>query len=161
MLTINDLVYRLGGRLLFDHAGVFLPGRSRAGFVGRNGAGKTTLFRLISGEIAPESGAISIPARTRLGRVEQEAPGGPTALIDFVLAADLERAELIARADVAHDAHDIADIQTRLADIDAHSAPARVLPAPRPPSISQMVQAPPPCAASGGSWSSRAHSSKS
>jgi ATP-binding cassette subfamily F protein 3 len=119
MLTINDLVYRLGGRLLFDHAGVFLPGRSRAGFVGRNGAGKTTLFRLISGEIAPESGAISIPARTRLGRVEQEAPGGPTALIDFVLAADLERADLLARAEAAHDAHDIADIQTRLADIDA------------------------------------------
>jgi ATP-binding cassette subfamily F protein 3 len=125
MLTINDLVYRLGGRLLFDHAGVFLPGRSRAGFVGRNGAGKTTLFRLISGEIAPESGAISIPARTRLGRVEQEAPGGPTALIDFVLAADLERADLLARAEAAHDAHDIAEIQTRLADIDAHSAPAR------------------------------------
>ncbi len=125
MLTINDLVYRLGGRLLFDHAGVFLPGRARAGFVGRNGAGKTTLFRLISGEIAPESGGISLPSRMRLGRVEQEAPGGPTALIDFVLAADLERAELMARAEAAHDPHDIADIQTRLADIDAHSAPAR------------------------------------
>jgi len=125
MLTINDLVYRLGDRLLFDHAGAFLPGRCRAGFVGRNGAGKTTLFRLISGEIAPESGAISLPSRTRLGRVEQEAPGGPTALIDFVLAADLERAELMARAEAAHDPHDIADIQTRLADIDAHSAPAR------------------------------------
>ena len=101
MLTINDLVYRLGDRLLFDHAGVFLPGRSRAGFVGRNGAGKTTLFRLICGEIAPESGTISLPSRTRLGRVEQEAPGGPTALIDFVLAADLERADLLARADAA------------------------------------------------------------
>jgi ATP-binding cassette subfamily F protein 3 len=125
MLTINDLVYRLGDRLLFDHAGVFLPGRSRAGFVGRNGAGKTTLFRLISREIAPESGAISLPARTRLGRVEQEAPGGPTALIDFVLAADAERAELLERAESAHDPHDIAEIQTRLADIDAHSAPAR------------------------------------
>jgi len=125
MLTINDLVYRLGDRLLFDHAGTFLPGRSRAGFVGRNGAGKTTLFRLISGEIAPESGTISLPARTRLGRVEQEAPGGPTALTDFVLAADLERDELLARAESAHDPHDIAEIQTRLADIDAHSAPAR------------------------------------
>ncbi|PPD44270.1 MAG: glycosyl transferase family 1 [Methylocystis sp.] len=125
MLTINDLTYRLGDRLLFDHAGVFLPGRSRAGFVGRNGAGKTTLFRLIAGEIAAESGNIALPARTRLGRVEQEAPGGPTKLIDFVLAADVERAELLARAETAHDAHDIAEIQTRLADIDAHSAPAR------------------------------------
>lgn len=125
MLTIKDLTYRLGERLLFDKAGVFLPTRARAGFVGRNGAGKTTLFRLICGEIAPEGGAIALPARTRLGRVEQEAPSGSTALIDFVLAADVERAELLARAQTAHDPHDIADIQTRLADIDAHSAPAR------------------------------------
>ena len=127
MLTITDLTYRLGERLLFDKAGVFLPARARAGFVGRNGAGNTTLFRLIRGEIAPEGGAIALPARTRIGGVEQEAPGGPTPLIDFVLAADLERAELLARAHEAHDPHEIAEIQTRLADIDAHSAPARAV----------------------------------
>jgi ATP-binding cassette, subfamily F, member 3 len=125
MLTISGLTYRLGDRLLFDDASVALPPRGRAGFVGRNGAGKTTLFRLIAGEIAPESGGIHIPVRARLGRVEQEAPGGPTALVDFVLAADLERAELLARAQVETDPNAIAEIQTRLADIDAHSAPAR------------------------------------
>jgi ATP-binding cassette subfamily F protein 3 len=125
MLTINDLTYRLGDRLLFDKAGVALPTRGRAGFVGRNGAGKTTLFRLIAGEIAPESGTISVPARSRLGRVEQEAPGGPTKLIDFVLAADLERASLLERAHTEADPHEIAEIQTRLADIEAHAAPAR------------------------------------
>jgi len=125
MLAINDLTYRLGDRLLFDKAGVSLPARARAGFVGRNGAGKTTLFRLVSGEIAPESGTIFVPARTRLGRVEQEAPGGPMALIDFVLAADAERAALLERAHSEIDPHGIAEIQTRLADIEAHAAPAR------------------------------------
>ncbi len=125
MLTISDLTYRLGDRVLFDKAGVALPTRGRAGFVGRNGAGKTTLFRLVAGEIAPESGTISVPARSRLGRVEQEAPGGPTTLIDFVLAADLERAALLERAHTETDPHEIAEIQTRLADIEAHAAPAR------------------------------------
>jgi ATP-binding cassette subfamily F protein 3 len=125
MLTITDLTYRLGDRLLFDRAGAFLPARARTGFVGRNGAGKTTLFRLIAGEIAAEDGAIALPARTRLGRVEQEAPGGPTRLIDFVLDADIERARLLTRAETAQDAHEIAEIQTRLVDIDAHAAPAR------------------------------------
>ncbi len=125
MLTIRDLTYRLGDRLLFDKAGVALPTRGRAGFVGRNGAGKTTLFRLIAGEIAPESGTIGIPSRAKLGRVEQEAPGGPTKLIDFVLAADVERAELIERAHTESDPLEIAEIQTRLADIEAHAAPAR------------------------------------
>lgn len=125
MLSIDDLTYRLGERLLFDKASVFVPPRTRAGFVGRNGAGKTTLFRIICGEIAGESGTIFLPARLKIGRVEQEAPGGPTALVDFVLAADTERATLLERAETETDPHEIAEIQTRLVDIDAHAAPAR------------------------------------
>ncbi len=125
MITIEALSYRLGDRLLFDKASVALPQRARAGFVGRNGAGKTTLFRLIAGEIAAESGTISFPPRARLGRVEQEAPGGPQPLMDFVLAADRERAELLERAETEHDPHEIAEIHARLADIEAHAAPAR------------------------------------
>jgi ATP-binding cassette subfamily F protein 3 len=125
MLQIANLTYRLGARMLFDGASAVLPERARIGFVGRNGAGKTTLFRLIADEISAESGTISLPRQARLGRVEQEAPGGPQSLIDFVLDADLERAALLAEAETATDAHRIADIQTRLADIGAHAAPAR------------------------------------
>ena len=66
-----------------------------------------------------------MPRQARLGRVEQEAPGGPGTLIDFVLAADKERAGLLAEAETASDPHRIADIQTRLADIGAHGAPSR------------------------------------
>ena len=125
MLHINDLTYRLGPRILFDKATVALPEGGRVGFVGRNGTGKTTLFNMISGDLHPESGAITLPRTMRMGRVEQEAPGGPTTLIDFVLAADTERAALLAEAEIATDAGRIADIQTRLVDVDAHSAPSR------------------------------------
>lgn len=125
MIHLNDLTYRLGPRLLFDKATVALPANARVGFVGRNGTGKTTLFRMISGELAPEDGSINYPARARLGRVEQEAPGGPGTLIDFVLEADKERASLLVEAETATDPHRIAEIQTRLVDIGAHSAPAR------------------------------------
>jgi ATP-binding cassette subfamily F protein 3 len=125
MLQISELVYRLGARLLIDKASAALPTGARVGLVGRNGAGKTTLFRLIAGEIAPESGAISVPKRARLGRVEQEAPAGEQSLIAFVLEADKERASLLAEAEIAKDPVRIAEIQTRLADIKAHAAPAR------------------------------------
>jgi ATP-binding cassette subfamily F protein 3 len=125
MLHINDLTYRLGERLLIDHATVALPTGARVGMVGRNGAGKTTLFRLIAGEISPESGSISVPRQARMGRVEQEAPGGAQKLIDFVLEADKERASLLAESEIAGDPMRIAEIQTRLVDIDAHAAPAR------------------------------------
>ena len=125
MLHLNELTYRLGERLLIDGATVALPTGAHVGLIGRNGAGKTTLFRLICGELAPESGAIGLPRRARVGRVEQEAPGGAQALIDFVLDADAERRVLLEEAERADDPLRIAEIQTRLVDIDAHAAPAR------------------------------------
>ena len=125
MLHINDLTYRIGERLIIDQATVALPTGAHVGLVGRNGAGKTTLFRLIAGELWPESGGLTLPKDAHIGRVEQEAPGGEKTLVDFVLEADVERAALIREADTASDPLRIAEIQTRLIDIDAHSAPAR------------------------------------
>ena len=125
MLTINDLSLRIAGRLLLDHATLVLPAGTKAGLVGRNGAGKTTLFRAITGEMASETGSISYPKNTRIGQVAQEAPGTDEALIEIVLAADVERAALLKEAETATDAGRIAEIQTRLTDIDAHSAEAR------------------------------------
>ena len=125
MLHINALTYRLGERLLIDNATAALPSGARVGLVGRNGAGKTTLFRLIQGELSPESGSISVPKDARLGSVEQEAPGGAETLIDFVLSANVERSALLGEAESASDPERIAEIQTRLVDIGAHAAPAR------------------------------------
>ncbi len=125
MLHINDITLRLGPRVLFDKASAALPEGARIGFVGRNGTGKTTLFKMIADELAPDTGDLSIPKQMKMGRVEQEAPGGPGSLIDFVLAADIERAKLLEEAETAKDPQRIADIHTRLVDIDAHSAPAR------------------------------------
>src|SRR6201994_3093434 len=125
MLSITDISIRLAGRLLIDHATVQITPGARGGRVGRNGTGKSTLFRAIRGELATESGSITLPPRWRVGSLAQEAPDGPESLIEVVLKADLERAALLHEAETADDPHRIADIQTRLVDIDAHSAPAR------------------------------------
>jgi ATP-binding cassette subfamily F protein 3 len=125
MLQITDLTYRIAGRTLFEGASVTLPTGTRAGLVGRNGTGKTTLFRLLKGEISPESGSIDFPASARIGTVEQEAPAGPTSLIDFVLAADTERAALMAEAETTQDGARIGEIHARLSEIDAYSAESR------------------------------------
>ena len=125
MLSITDISIRLAGRLLIDHGSAQIMPGARVGFVGRNGVGKSTLFRAIRGELPIETGGITIPPRWRIGSLAQEAPDGPESLIEVVLKADLERAALLHEAETAHDPHRIADIQTRLVDIDAHSAPAR------------------------------------
>ena len=125
MLIIDDISLRIAGRLLLDHASLTLPAGSKAGFVGRNGTGKTTLFKAITGELPTETGSISFPKNTRIGQVAQEAPGTEEPLIEIVLKADTERLALLGEAETATDANRIAEIQMRLADIDAHSAEAR------------------------------------
>ncbi|WP_370196524.1 ABC-F family ATP-binding cassette domain-containing protein [Aurantimonas sp.] len=125
MLQITNLSARVAGRLLIDNASLSLPAGSKVGLVGRNGAGKSTLFKVITGELAAETGTVSFPKNTRLGQVAQEAPGTEESLIEIVLKADRERVDLLAEADTATDPGRIADIHTRLADIEAHSAEAR------------------------------------
>ncbi len=123
MLKISDITYAVAGRPLFEGANAVIPNGHKVGLVGRNGTGKTTLFRLIRGELALESGDISLPSGARIGGVAQEVPASDTSLLDTVLAADTERAALL--AEETDDPGRIAEIQTRLADIDAWSAEAR------------------------------------
>ena len=125
MLHVNDLTYHIEGRLLFDQATAAISDGWKVGFVGANGSGKSTLFKIIKGEIYTGGDEISIRKNRRLGSVEQEAPSSDVSLLDTVLAQDRERAALIEEAETATDPHRIAEIQTRLADIDAHSAEAR------------------------------------
>ncbi len=125
MLHVNDLVYRVQGQPLFDHATVAVNKGERVGLVGRNGSGKTTLLKLISGELHPDQGSITYPRLTRVGKVAQDAPSGQTSLIDTVLAADAERSALLAEAEHAKDPHRIAELHERLATIQADAAPAR------------------------------------
>lgn len=125
MLSINDISIRIAGRLLIDQSTVQIGPGARVGFIGRNGVGKSTLFHAIRGDLATETGSISMPPRWRIGSLAQEAPDGPDSLISVVLKADVERHALLAEADTAMDPDRIAEIQTRLVDIDAHSAPAR------------------------------------
>jgi ATP-binding cassette subfamily F protein 3 len=125
MLQIRDLTYRIAGRSLLEGASLSLPAGHRAGLIGPNGCGKSTLLKLITGDIHSDAGDISMPGAWRIGRLAQEAPDGPESLLETVLAADKERASLLAEAEHASDAHRIAEIHERLAMIEAHSAPAR------------------------------------
>ena len=125
MLTVTNLSYRIGGRTLVDNANVQIADGQKVGLIGRNGAGKTTLFKLLLGSLHADGGEVSIGSRQKIGTVSQEAPDGDIPLIEIVLAADKERASLMAESETATDPERIAEIHTRLADIGAHSATAR------------------------------------
>ena len=110
---------------MLEGASATIPTGHKVGVVGRNGTGKTTLFRLIRGELTLDQGSITLPQGMRIGGVDQEVPGSQVSLLDTVLAADTERAALLSEAETAADPTRIAEVQARLADIDAWSAEAR------------------------------------
>ncbi|MDB2529252.1 ABC-F family ATP-binding cassette domain-containing protein [Paracoccaceae bacterium] len=154
MLKINDISYSVEGRLLLANATAIIPAGHKVGVVGRNGTGKTTLFRLIRGELGLEGGSITLPRQAKIGGVAQEVPGNEVSLIDTVLAADLERANLLKESERATDAMRISDIQTRLADIDAWSAEARASSILRGLGFDSEKQQM-PCSAFSGGWRMR------
>ncbi|MGG5811588.1 ABC-F family ATP-binding cassette domain-containing protein [Falsiroseomonas sp. CW058] len=125
VLSIRNLVIRLGGRALIEGADLTLDTGRKLGLVGRNGAGKSTLLKAVTGQLQPDGGDIRLAARARLGHVAQEAPGGEGSLLEAVLAADTERAALLAELDGHPDPHRAAEIHERLIAIRADSAPAR------------------------------------
>ena len=125
MLTISGLTYRIGGRTLIDQASAQIAEGGKVGLVGRNGAGKSTLLDLIRGALQPDGGSIELPRGYRVGFLAQEAPGGEANPLETVLAADTERAGLLAEREAGADPLRAAEIETRLVEIDAHSAQSR------------------------------------
>ncbi len=156
MLNIADITVRLGGRTILDGATAMLPPRSRVGLVGRNGAGKSTLVRVIAGMLEPDGGGLDMPRGSRLGYIAQEAPSGPGTPFETVLAADTERAALLAESE-AHPHPEIerlGEIHERLNAIGAHAAPARAARILVGPGFDEAMQQQPLDSFSGG-WRMR------
>ncbi|MEZ5667144.1 MAG: ABC-F family ATP-binding cassette domain-containing protein [Alphaproteobacteria bacterium] len=154
MLQINDLSYRVGGRLLYEQATASIAAGWKVGVVGANGSGKSTLFRLIRGELPPEAGSVGLGPRTRVVAMAQDPPDGDDSLLDSVLAADGERAALLAELDRCQDGHRLAEIHTRLEDIEAYSAPARAAAILAGLGFDDAAQQR-PCSAYSGGWRMR------
>ncbi|MCG8598439.1 MAG: ATP-binding cassette domain-containing protein, partial [Kiloniellales bacterium] len=124
MIQLRKMSYRVAGRPLFEDADLSLEAGWRVGLVGRNGSGKSTLLNLLSASLQPDQGEVSVQRGLSIGMVAQEAPSGSNSLIETVLAADEERAALLAAAEQAPPER-LAEIHDRLAAIQAESAPAR------------------------------------
>ncbi|TAK99202.1 MAG: ABC transporter ATP-binding protein [Rhodospirillaceae bacterium] len=154
MLRIDNLTYRIGGRVLLDQASATINAGHRVGLIGRNGTGKTTLLRLLTGAIEADGGTIDVPARWQVGITSQEAPSGESSLIDTVMSADRELTHLNSQAMHATDPEQIADIHARLRDKDAHTATARAAKVLAGLGFDQEAQQQ-PCSSYSGGWRMR------
>jgi ATP-binding cassette subfamily F protein 3 len=72
--TATSLDVYVGGKLLFEEVSFKLEPRERMTLSGRNGAGKSTLLRVLSGELAPDSGSLTVQRGARVALHDQRPP---------------------------------------------------------------------------------------
>jgi ATP-binding cassette subfamily F protein 3 len=125
MLTISNISYKIGARTLFEDGNISIMDGWKVGVIGANGAGKSTLFKLISGELQPNSGAIHLTGNQRMAQVRQDIPDTDMSLLDMVLSAHEEMTQLWKDAETETDPDRLGDIYTRLSDLDAYSASSK------------------------------------
>src|SRR3546814_14164414 len=82
-------------------------------------------MKAMIGSLEADEGGIEMPRRTRIGYIAQDAPSGTATPFETVLAADTERAELLAQSETVTDPDRLGDIHERLIASAAYTAPAR------------------------------------
>ena len=72
MITVSDLSLQYSGQPLFSHVDLqFIKGNCY-GIIGANGAGKSTFLKILSGELEPSSGEVTILPKTRMSVLRQD-----------------------------------------------------------------------------------------
>jgi len=108
MLNINCISKSYGNQVLFSDISFTINIKDRIAVIGQNGAGKTTLFEIISGNIEPDSGSISVRRGTTIGYLRQDIkPTSERRLLDEIVSSS---------ANVSKLAHKIQLIQEELAE---------------------------------------------
>jgi ATPase subunit of ABC transporter with duplicated ATPase domains len=71
MLTVSNLSLQFGKRVLFDEVNIKFTNGNCYGIIGANGAGKSTFLKILTGEIDPTSGQVSLEKGKRMSFLEQ------------------------------------------------------------------------------------------
>jgi len=92
--TATSLDVYVGGKLLFEDVGFKLEPRERMTLSGRNGAGKSTLLRVLAGELAPDSGSLTVQRGARVALHDQRPPReSQTTLGEYVFSGRTDMLE--------------------------------------------------------------------
>jgi len=122
VIKASSLTLRRGTKVLLQNADFVVHPGERVGLLGRNGCGKSTLFAAIKGLLDPDQGDIEIPPSWSLSWVEQTIEDLDRPAREFVIDGDHRLRQLQHQRDLAKDGHEIAELETRLADAGAWQA---------------------------------------
>ena len=87
MIQLNNISKSFASKVLFSNINFRLNSKNRVGLVGRNGSGKSTLFKIILGEVEPDSGEVLIPKNYKIGALSQHLKFSQKSIRDEVALA--------------------------------------------------------------------------
>ena len=128
MIQILQLNLHRGVQRLLHQANLTIHSGWKAGIIGANGVGKSSLFKLILGELQPDSGDLKIAGNLTISHMAQEVTAVERRVLDYVLDGDAQLRQVqqqIAIAEASHQHHRLGELHARLDAIDGYSAETR------------------------------------
>ncbi len=134
MITTSNLSIQFGAKPLFENVSASFSDGKRYGLIGANGCGKSTFMKLLSRELEPSSGNVSVGPNVRVGTLRQDQFAYEEyRVLDTVMMGHetlwkvmKERDELYAKVDMSDDeGMRVADLEIEFAEMDGYSAESR------------------------------------
>jgi ATPase subunit of ABC transporter with duplicated ATPase domains len=108
MISVHGVSMRFGSKLLFDDVTTTFWAGRRYGLTGPNGSGKSTFMKLLTGDLAPQKGAVSSPAKLGVLRQDQFA-FDQFRVIDTVIMGNLRLWQALQDRDALYDRTELTD----------------------------------------------------
>ena len=131
MITISNLGMQFAGSVLFKNADLqFLPGNCY-GVIGANGAGKSTFLKILSGELEPTSGTVSIKTDARMSILKQDQfQYDQYTILDTVIMGNQHLYDVMKEKDALYEKEDFSEedglraseLETEFAEMDGWEA---------------------------------------
>ncbi|PKN31505.1 MAG: ABC transporter ATP-binding protein, partial [Deltaproteobacteria bacterium HGW-Deltaproteobacteria-20] len=113
LISASNISLSFSGPLLLDNISLQIHAGERICLLGRNGEGKSTLMRILSRELAPDSGEVGLGKGLTTASLPQEVPADLTGTVYDVVASGAGEAGLCLAA-LRHEGHDDACVDPNL-----------------------------------------------
>lgn len=134
MLTTANITMQFGDKPLFENISVKFGEGNRYGLIGANGCGKSTFMKILTGELEPSGGNVSLAPHTRMAKLGQDQFAFEDfSVIDTVVMGHAELWAIKAERDRIYslpemseeDGMKVADLEVQFAEMDGYSAESR------------------------------------
>ncbi|MDU0353003.1 ABC-F family ATPase [Paraglaciecola aquimarina] len=134
MISTANITMQFGAEPLFENISAKFGNGNRYGLIGANGCGKSTFMKILSGDLVPSAGNVSITPGEKLGTLSQDQFAFEEfTVVDTVIMGDVnlwkvkkERDEIYSKAEMSEeDGMHVAELETQFAEMDGYTAEAR------------------------------------